>query len=98
MQVFGALPTSSDVCDVATFLWAGTLFRWCWFDNQYWNYDNFDKWQTCIKVSLSEQHYKCKSLKLFLQIKLTIISNFKGFKDKGVYKSRIQNNKKEEKQ
>ena len=30
MQVFGALPTSSDVCDVATFLWAGILFRWCW--------------------------------------------------------------------
>ena len=31
MQVFGALPTSSDVCDVATFLWSGFLFRWCWY-------------------------------------------------------------------
>ena len=31
MQVFGALPTSSDVCDVATFLWSGLLFRWCWW-------------------------------------------------------------------
>ena len=30
MKVFGALPTSYDVCDVTTFLWAGILFRWRW--------------------------------------------------------------------
>ena len=35
MQVFGALPTSSDVCDVATFLWEGLLFRWCWYKYLY---------------------------------------------------------------
>ena len=31
MQVFGTLLTSSDICNVATFLWAGILFRWCCF-------------------------------------------------------------------
>ena len=30
MQFFGALPTTSDVCHVATFLWTGLLSRWCW--------------------------------------------------------------------
>ena len=29
MQVFGALPTSSDVCDVAILLWLGLVLRRC---------------------------------------------------------------------
>ena len=32
MQFFGALPTTSDVWHVATFLWPGLVSRWCWYN------------------------------------------------------------------
>ena len=37
MQFFGALPTTSDVCYVATILWTGLLSRWCWLNTTEWH-------------------------------------------------------------
>ena len=56
MQVFGALPTSSDVCDVARLLWLGLVSRRCWLNPMQGktnkNYYEFDPMQDKINQKL----------------------------------------------